>query len=306
MSELEEFFSEGAEAQDDPSPLTRREFLTGAVTGGATGLALAAGTGVAVWKVADAQLVAAKEAAEAELRVAREAADVEIARLRGLVDLYETLEKVGLDAILETGMAAVALPLGAVEVGARALKGGLAAIEVALLSLEQAIPTAQESIAWLEARVSALAEGIRRLEAALGEALDKAGSSPVVQALLDFSRLILDNLPFGLGDRIRDVLDGMVTLVTGVDDLVEGVNSSLLEPLRNSWFGNEEGKGIGANLIDPLVEQILDPMEDHLGDLAVLADRWQERLKAPVEQALGERAQIAEEIARYKSQHGFE
>lgn len=301
---MEQFFQ--GSAGEDPELMSRRRFLTGAVAGGATGLAVAAGTGVAVWRITDAELLAAKEAAEAELQAARETAGAELARLQGLVDLYETLEKIGLDAVLETGMAAVALPLAAVEAGAKALKGGLDLVERALLSLEEALPTAQESILWLEDRVSALAEGIEKLETALGKALEKAGSSPVVAALKDFASMILDNLPFGLGDKIRGVLDGLITLVTSVDELVEGINAFLLEPLREKWFSTGDGEGIGANLVNPLVEHILDPLEAHLADLAVLADNWQNKLMAPAEQALVERAQVREEIALYRNKHGLD
>ena len=115
--ELEEFFEETA--VEDEKLVTRRDFLTGAAVGGAAGLAVAAGTGVAVWRVYDAELLAAKEAAESELestkkaakaeleatnqaaadqlKAAEDAHNLELARVLGLVELYEELEKVGLD-----------------------------------------------------------------------------------------------------------------------------------------------------------------------------------------------------------------
>jgi hypothetical protein len=134
---LEEFFSQGTAPVDEQQQLSRRQFLRGGLAGGAAGLAVAAGTGVAVWQISDA-----------ELQATLDNADAEIARLQGLVDLYEGLEKVGLDAVLQTGTAAVALPLEAVELGAKTLKSGLELIEKVLLSLEEALPTAQESISW--------------------------------------------------------------------------------------------------------------------------------------------------------------
>lgn len=295
---LAEFFSEEVEAVNERDLLSRRKFLTGAVAGGAAGLAVAAGTGVAVWKVVDAQALAEQEAA-------REVAQAELARMQGLVDLYEGLEKVGLDAILETGMAAVALPLGAVEAGAKALKSGLDWAEEALVSVSEALPTAQESLLWLEDQVSALADGIETLEVAVGRALDKVTDNPVAEALEDFTNLILDNLPFGLGDRFRDVLQGMATLVTSVDDLVQGINTRLLEPMRQNWFADEDGQGLGSTLVNPLVEHVLDPLESHLANLSALADNWQDKLKAPAEAALAERAQILQEIAQYKEKNGF-
>jgi hypothetical protein len=289
---LEQIFSN--ETGDEDTELTRRQFLTGAAVGGAVGLAAAAGSGVAVWKIADI-----------EAQVALDAADAEIARLNGVIELYEDMDKVGLDSILQSGMAAMALPLQAVEVGAKALKTGLESIEEALISLEKALPTARESILWLETQVSAVAEGIEKLETALGKALEKANDHPVAQTLTDFGAMILDNLPFGLGDKLREVLDGLVGLVTSVDELVEGINTRILEPLRANWFSAEEGEGLGAALVDPLIEHVLDPVEAHLADLVTLADTWQAKLVEPAQQALEERAQIRQQIAQYGDDGGL-
>jgi len=280
---------------DERQLLSRRRFLTGAAAGGAAGLAVSAGTGVAVWKVMDAEALAAKETAEAQ-----------IARLQGLLELYETLEKIGLDAILEAGMAAVALPLAAVEKGANALGIGLSWSEGALRSLEEALPAAEESIRWLEQQVTVLAGGIEKLKTALGRALDRAAGSLVTEALEAFVAMVLDSLPFGLGDKIRDVLEGLVHLVTSVEGLVQGITASALDPLRGEWFFSEEGQGLGASLVDPLVERILDPLEAHLANLAQLADRWQDQLLAPTQKALAERARVRDEIARYRAEQGFQ
>jgi hypothetical protein len=291
---LDEFFSDAPQAADEQELLSRRRFLAGAAAGGAAGLAVAAGTGVAVWNVVDKQ-------AQADL----EAAQAEIARLQGLVDLYENLEKIGLDAIISTGMKALALPLEAVELGAKALKSGLDWAEGALLSLQEALPTAQESILWLEGQVSAIADGIEKLETAVGNALEKATDNAVAEALEDLANMLLDNLPFGLGDKIRQVLDGMVALVTSVDELVEGINTLFLEPMREEWFATEDGGGVAATWIEPLVEHVLDPVEAHLESLAALADTWQQELASPAQQALAERAAVREEIARYRDEHSL-
>jgi chorismate mutase len=42
-----------------------------------------------------------------------------------------------------------------------------------------------------------------------------------------------------------------------------------------------------------------------LANLSALADAWQQKLVAPAEQALAERARVREEIAQYKKEHGF-
>jgi hypothetical protein len=291
---VEAFLSGEMEQENEEFALSRRRFLAGAVAGGAAGLAVAAGTGVAVWNIGDAEREAAALSAEAE-----------IARLQGLVNLYEDLEKVGLDAILTTGMQALALPLAVVEAGARALESGLEWTEQALLGLQEALPSAEESLLWLEAQVSAVADSITKIEVAIGKALERASDNPVAQALADFAAMILDNLPFGLGDKIRGVLDELVNLLTSVDDLVAGINSQLLDPLRQKWFATDEGQGMGATFMNPLIENVMDPLEAHLADLVVLADTWQQELADPAEEALAQREALRQEIVKYKRDKGF-
>ena len=230
---------------------------------------------------------------------------LELARVLGLVELYEELEKVGLDRILEVGMSALALPMAAVEAGAKALKAGLDWAEDALQAVVDAVPSAHEGLVWLKTQVSAVADGIEKLEAGIGKALDKVTDNPVGEALKDFSGKVLDSLPFGLGDKFRDALDGLVGLVTSVDELIEGINTHLLEPLEEKWFSEEDGKGVGGTFLDPLVNNVFDPLQAHLEDLAVLADDWQDKLVEPSKVALTERAEIREQIARYKDEYGL-
>jgi hypothetical protein len=317
------------------------------------GLAVAAGTGGAVWKLTaddtsaaleaansdalvaiDAAQAAARsrvEAAEAKAQAAIEAERVsalkrvdeakaeaqaeaqagleavldENARLRALVGLYEGLEASGLDSILQAGMTALSLPLAAVGAGTSALRGGVSRVKESLRSLEEALPSAQQALLWLEGRVSALAQSVETLEAALGRALGRVARHPIAEGTAAFADRILDYMPLGLGDKFRGTLAGLVTLVGGVDDLLEGVNAVLLEPLRTNWFSSGDGEGIGAVLVDPLVEGLLDPLESHLGQVDSLVDAWQRELLGPAEQVLAERATARAQIIAYKAEHGL-
>jgi len=289
---VEEYEEEAGQDLQEAQQLSRRRFLAGALAGGAAGLAAAAGAGAVVWKVVDTQ---------ADL--ARAAAGDEISRLHGLVDLYEKLERVGLDAILQSGMAAVALLFGGLELGANGLKSGLELVEKGLLSIEKTFPIVQTGIEWVEKGVSALAGGIDALQTTLGQVIDRA--SPITEALGDFVAFVLDKLPFGIGDRVQSALDMLSDLVGGIPELIEGINTHLLEPLRQDWFSTEDGKGVDEVLFKPLVEHVFDPLEAHLGDLAGLIDTWQQKLVAPSQQAIEERAMIREQIAQYKKDHGL-
>ena len=51
------------------------------------------------------------------------------------------------------------------------------------------------------------------------------------------------------------------TFEFGTTVILVGIGVLLLEPLRENWFTDEEGKGLGSTLVDPLVENVLDPVE---------------------------------------------
>jgi hypothetical protein len=158
---------------------------------------------------------------------------------------------------------------------------------------------------WLESQVSAVADAIEKLENGVARALDRATDNAVGEAVKEFSAKLLDVLPFGLGDRFRDALAGLVILVTSVDDLVEGINTKLLEPMRENWFSGEEGEGMSGSFLEPLVVKVLNPLEQHLDNLAELADTLHAELATPSQQAMAKRARLREEIARYKDDYGL-
>ncbi len=273
--------------------ITRRRFLQGTLVGGVAGLAVGAGGSLVAWETGTA---AGRVAAELE-------AAAEALKLKGLLALYENLEKIGLDAIVSTGVAAVGLLLEGVESGSLAIKAGLDTVEKLLLDFEEAFPTIRAGIEWTEGVVSAFADKLQALEDAIERVLEKA--QPITEALGSFFNFVLDLLPFGYGDKIRVTLDRIDDIVTSIPEAVEGINTKLLEPLRRDWFSEEEGKGLKAGLIDPIVTGLLDPLEAFLGKLAEMVGGWEEKLAAPAQKAIKERDAIREQIARYKAEEGL-
>jgi hypothetical protein len=255
--------------------------------------------------IAQKRVDEARADAQADAQAELEAVLAENARLRALVGLYEGLEASGLDSVLQAGMAALGLPLAALGAGTGVLRGGVSRVKESLRSLEEVLPSAQQSLLWLEGRVSALAQSVETLEAALGRALGRVAQHPIAEGIEAFANTVLDDIPLGLGDKFRGTLAGLVTLVGGVDDLLEGVNAELLEPLRVHWFSSGDGEGIGSALVNPLVEGLLEPLESHLGQVDALVDIWQRELLGPVEQVLAERATARAQLIEYKAEHGL-
>lgn len=273
--------------------MTRRRFLQGALVGGVAGLTVGAGGSLVAWETGTA---AGRMAAELE-------ATAEALKLKGLLALYENLEKIGLDAIASAGVAAVGLLLEGVETGSLAIKTGLDTVEGLLLDFEAAFPTIRAGIEWTEGVVSAFADKLQALEDAIEGVLEKA--QPITEALGNFFNFVLDLLPSGYGDKIRNTLDRIDDIVTSAPEAVEGINTKLLEPLRRDWFSEEEGKGLQGDLIDPIVTQLLDPLEAFLGKLAELVGSWEEKLAGPIQKAISERDAIREQIARYRAEEGL-
>jgi hypothetical protein len=273
--------------------MTRRRFLQGALVGGVAGLAVGAGGSLVAWETGTA---AGRTAAKLE-------AATEALKLKGLLVLYENLEKIGLDAIVSTGVAAVGLLLEGVETGSLAIKTGLDTVEGLLLDFEAAFPTIRAGIGWTEGVVSAFADKLQALEDSIERILERA--QPLTEALGSFFNFVLDLLPFGYGDRVRVTLDRIDDIVTSIPEAAEGINAKLLEPLRRDWFSEEEGKGLKASLIDPIVTGLLDPLEAFLGKLAELVSSWEEKLAGPIQKAISERDAIREQIARYKAEEGL-
>jgi hypothetical protein len=273
--------------------MTRRRFLQGALVGGVAGLAVGAGGSLVAWETGTAT---GRTAAELE-------ATAEALKLKGLLALYENLEKIGLDAIVSTGVAAVGLLLEGVESGSLAIKAGLDTVERLLLDFEEAFPTIRAGIEWTEGVVSAFADKLQALEDAIEGVLEKA--QPITEALGSFFNFVLDLLPFGYGDKIRITLDRIDDIVTSIPQAVEGINTKLLEPLRRDWFSEEEGKGLRGGLIDPIVTGLLDPLEAFLGKLAELVGSWEEKLSGPIQKSISERDAIRGQIAHYKAEEGL-
>lgn len=265
------------------SSVTRRRFLTATLAGGF----IAATTGaVAVWQYGSGR--------------GRELNN-ELERLWGLVHLYEKLEDVGLDHVIAAGLAAVGAALSALAGAADLVKAGAQVVEDTLRKFEAAFPPIRDGIQWLENLVSELSQGIHLLEDAIGRALNEV--NPITQALGTFFSSILSLLPFGGGQKIQDVLDRIGEIINSIPQAISGINVKVLTPLREDWFSDSPGKGLKGGLIDPIITNLLDPLEAMAGRLSELLRHWDTDLSTPVKSALSQRDTVRQEIADYKARY---
>ncbi|HEX7587975.1 MAG TPA: hypothetical protein VF478_06635 [Anaerolineae bacterium] len=273
-------------AAEEPSTvMTRRQLLTTAAAGGA-GLAVSALGGAAVGSL-----------------MTRAEYEVELVKLRALVALYEQLERVGLDAILQTGLNIVRGALDGVKGSVNLLRSGITAVETALTnfqklldSLRSASTGAGQVLDDLTLKFKA-AEGV--IVAVLGTAL------PLAESIAGFFNALLQKIPFGIGDDIHRAVDALVALVRAIPTVVDAVTKQLIQPMRDAFFPPSGDPTVKAGLIDPIVKNVLEPAKKQLNDIDKLATSWEKDLTTPVQAALTERQKIRDQIADYKKQQGM-
>jgi hypothetical protein len=282
-----------AKSQDDDKiTLSRRQAVTalgvGAVALTATHLGVAYEAG---------QL--AKQAPE------QAASDLakEVEKLKGLVALYETLEKIGIDAIISGAMSVFKGFLDTLRGGVGLLRAGVSGAEGALNSFQNTFAAIRDGLKAAEDGVNNIAALLNNAEVFIGDATTPA--KPLVEQVRQFFDDLLGKIPFGVGDNIRHAIDGIVGLVVAIPSGIAAVSSKLIQPLRTGWFSADSAKNIQGALLDPITQNVLEPLKKFLGDVDQTLAHWQGDVATPVQAALDQRDAVRKQIAQYKEQHNL-
>jgi hypothetical protein len=227
----------------------------------------------------------------------------EVERLKGLLALYENLEKIGIDAIIS---GAVSVFRGLLE----GLRGGVALLRGGIGAAEGTISGFQSTFAVLRGALTAAEQAIANIAALLKNAQDFLGQTtspldPLIQQVRQFFDDLLGKIPFGVGDNIRHTVDGIAGLVIAIPSMVLAVGTGFLEPLRATWFSDDAAKNVQGSLVDPIKHSVLEPLDKFLDDIDQLLARWESDVATPVQGALGQRDAARKQIADYKSQHNM-
>jgi hypothetical protein len=273
---------EEAVVEISPSPaLTRRQVLTRLAVGG-TALATAG-------YVATRPQVPTENAGEDER--------IEIAGLRAILELYEMMDRVGLDRLITTALAALGFSIEGLRLGAIAVRGAVEFIAGVIERFEALAPQILAGIEAAEGFMNTIDRHIGELERLIGEVMQEA--EPLTQAVDHFVQELLGYLPFGMGDRIRRTAQEMVALIGLLPAGLGTMRAGLFSPIR-AWFPVEEGMDLRAQLFAPTRTELLEPARILLDDLIQFADRWESEMAGPVEAALAQRAEMRSQIVAYQ------
>ncbi|MBX3000583.1 MAG: hypothetical protein KF893_18835 [Caldilineaceae bacterium] len=266
-----------------PSALTRRQLLTRLAIGGS----VLATAGYAATRL------------ERPVEERDEGMRSEMAHLHTLLSLYEMMDRVGLDRLITTALAALGFSISGLRLGATAVRGAVEFITALINRFDAAVPQILAGIEVAEGFLQAIDRHLNELERLIGEVMQEA--APLTQAVDRFVQELLGYLPFGIGDRIRRTIQEMAALVGLLPAGLGALRSGLFSPIR-AWFPAEEGADLRAQLFTPARAELLEPTRALLNDLIQFADRWDSEMAGPVEAALAQRAEVRSQIVAYQQQ----
>ncbi len=283
----------GDEAGNDKQAVTRRQLVQGAALGGASLFVGSMGGGAlgAAW--GDAQ-----GAARVQAR-----ADEEIRQLKGLISLYEELEKIGLDSVIGAGIAAAERGLGTLKDGVLLLRKAVDLVDAAVGNVEGAIPALRSGLGLADGFVSLVKGQLSLIQTAVLEATGKL--SPAADAVGGLLSELVSRIPFGVGERILEANRRIGELVGGLPNALEAISQQLLAPLRTDWLSEEEGKGLKGLLLTPLRRNLLKPLGSFLDDVVAFLAGLEGKLITPGKAVLGDREKVRQRIVQYKASLGM-
>jgi len=283
------------------------------VAGGAAALAGAEATN---WAKQDAAL--ATQDLEAQLHELRQqneqarqqladaqrqltAANVQIEIYKGLVGLFDTLDKIGIDAVVGGALTTYAATLTALEAGVDILHAGIVNTENALNNLEKTFASIRDALTAAENALANVGALLKNAQDLIAQA-----TSPLL-ALADQTRKFFDDLlgkiPFGAGEPARQTLNGIVGLVAGVPTALAEIESGLFRALREGWFSDDNARAIETTLTQPIVNGLLEPLRKFLEQVDATLNDWETQVAKPVNHTLSQRAVVQKQIAEFRAQN---
>lgn len=262
-----------------PDTITRRDFLRAAAAGGAL---VATTGGLAIWQLGSGRLTATQE---------------EIEALRELASLYAQMDSTGLDDRLTAGLETLGSLITSVRAAAESLSSGLAAGRAALQDFQSHFPSLQAAFQWLQQTAATLSQRTLALENSVNDLLSITG--PLKETIGGFLGWLLDQLPLSAAETAREGLERTGEAVSALPDLLEGLYSRILEPMRD-WFSPRPTAGLNGQLVTPLLAGVINPAETLMEQLTSLATTWEEEWVGPVQQALEQRREIRAQIRHHR------
>ncbi len=215
-----------------------------------------------------------------------------------LVGLYDQLDAVGLDGVVENGLGLVSGALTALAVPAGNLRSGLDTARGLLANFEAVLPDFKDAMAWLGEQVVKLKVGLWSVESSAQTTVNSAVSG-VAAVFGGFAGFVLDHLPFNIGQQVRNTLSAVQSVLTGTTAMTDDAPDKVL--LKISKHVDEGDQNWGKTLVTPLRDQTLAPADDVLSAVAGTDSTYTAGLKDPATAAIGQRRAMREQIVAFRA-----
>lgn len=246
----------------------------------------------------DANAMTNNQSVQTELASANERVSV----LAGLVTLYEQLDDVDLDTVLDNGLTAVNDSLFNLMDGIPTLEESLSAGQLALAEVENHLPVLENGRVWLDGQLGKLSTYFQQIELLLLDAVDAVG--PFLQMLDEWFANIKKWLPFGIGQKAATVMQSITTLLIETPGTVSGIHSNIAQPL-DVWLAKDEQNEVKlhSKLIKPLRENVMAKTSETLGKARAIETTYTANLKEPVATAVANKQTVRDLITSYRETH---
>lgn len=222
----------------------------------------------------------------------------EVTLLTGLVALYEELEALDFDTILEDGISAVEGSLDDLLLQIPTVEEGIEAGQEAIAGFEAQIPALETGKHWLDTQFDSIGTHLDELETALKDALKSAG--PIMLQLGKWFQDISKWLPFGIGNRAAVTMDALSTVLTDLVQTKEELPDQVAAPLAGLLDKKDNETAVQRNLINPLRQDLIGPTAAALDQTNSLGGTITAELIEPYGRAAQERKRIGELITSYR------
>ena len=238
----------------------------------------------------------------AQLQTDLDSATGKMGVMAGLLTLYEKLELDELPQLVTGGLAQMGSAVTSLLDGGPALTQSVEVSKSALNQFEQEIPVVYVGRNWLANHLMTLSSAHQGVESAVAAAVEVTGS--FLDLLVTWFESVIKWLPFGLGEKSRQIMHAMRDLFSQTPVTVAGSNANLFEPLK-IWFGSVDDDDVPLvrNLVAPLKEQLIQSAELTLAQLPTLQTTFQTELSNPTTNALAQRQALVSEIQAYRQEH---
>lgn len=213
-----------------------------------------------------------------------------------LIDLFDKLDGIGLDDILQGGLNSATAAFAGLLGLAPLVFDGLASARALFDSFEKQFPFFRANLDWLKSNLDALTGGIAAVEAAISQSLSSL--NPAASRMTQLVIYILDHLPFGIGQSVKNALNANDSLYASLPVFITGTTANIVTAFDEPFGASE--RSLSHTLLQPVREKAFAPSEKLGAQVKTANDTYLKDLHIPATVALSQRVQLKKEIAGFR------